>query len=53
MLCEGESGGSLEGGFIEHHDLCFFVVNAYLTILYPALEGIYHGLELYRGSRYK
>jgi len=24
-----ESGGPLGGGFIEHHDLCFFMVDAH------------------------
>jgi len=50
---EGESGGSLGGCFIEHHDLCFFVVNAHTTSLCPVLAGVYHRLELRWGSGYK
>ena len=38
MKIGGRSGGSLGGGFIEHHDLCFFVVDAHTTSLCPVLE---------------
>jgi len=50
---EGDSGGSLGGGVVEHHDLCFFVVNAHTTSLCSFLAGIYHGLKLRWGSGYK
>jgi len=41
-----ESGGPLGGGFIEHHDLCFFMVDAHTATLCPVLAGVYHGLTL-------
>jgi len=50
---EGDSGGSLGRGFVEHHDLCFFVVNVHTTLLCLVLAGIYHRLELRWGSVYK
>jgi len=46
----GESGGPLGGGFIEHHDLSFFVVDAHTASLCPVLAGVYHGLKLRWGS---
>jgi len=49
----GRSGGSLGGGFIEHHDLCFFVVDAHTTSLCPVLAGVDHRLELRGGSSYE
>jgi len=49
----GESGGPLGGGFIEHHDLCFFVVDAHTASLCPNLAGVYQGLKLRRGSSYE
>jgi len=49
----GESGGSLGGGFIEHHDLCFFVVDAHTTALCPVLAGVDHQLELRGGYGYE
>jgi len=53
----GESGGSLGGGFIGHHDLCFFVVDAHMrqsaTSLCPVLAGVNHRLELRWGSGYE
>ena len=45
-----ESGGPLGGGFIEHHDLCFFMVDAHTATLYPVLAGVYHGLKLRWGG---
>jgi len=51
--CEGECVYSLEEGFVEHHDFCFFVVKAHSTSLCPILPGIYHELVLCRGSYYK
>ena len=43
MKSGGESGGPLGGGFIEHHDLCFFMVNAHtasqMLFLTNYLEG--------------
>ena len=53
MECERESGGSLEWGFEERHDFCFFVVNAHSTSLCPILASIYHGSESCRGSCHK
>jgi len=47
---EGDYSGSLEGCFVEHHDLCVFVVDAHTTSLCPVLAGVYHGLELCWGS---
>jgi len=41
---EGDSGGSLGGGFVENYDLCFFVVNAHTASLCPVLVGIHHRL---------
>ena len=38
------------GVFIEHHDLCFFVVTAHTASLCPVLAGVYHGLKLCWGS---
>ena len=49
MKSGGESGGSLGGGFIEHHDLYFFVVDAHTTALCP----VDHRLELRGGSGYE
>jgi len=48
-----KSGSLLGGGFIEHHDLCFFMVDAHATSLCPVLSGVYHGLKLTRGSDYE
>jgi len=53
---EGESGVPLGWGFIEHHDLCFFMVDAHTATLYPVLTGVYHGLsftEVHWGSGYE
>ena len=44
MKSEGDSGGSLGGGFVENYDLCFFVVNAHTASLCPVLVGIHHRL---------
>jgi len=41
------------GGFIEHHDLCFFVVDAHTASFCPVLAGIYPGLKLRWGSGYE
>jgi len=49
----GASGGSLGGGFIEHHDLCFFAVDAHTTSLRPVLAGVNYRLELRGGSGYE
>jgi len=49
----GEFGGPLGGGVIEHHDLCFFMVDAHTTSLCPVLVGVYHGLKLRWGSGYE
>jgi len=49
----GESGGPLGGGFIEHHDLCSFMVDAHTASLCPVLAGIYRGLKLSWGSGYE
>jgi len=49
----GECGGSLGGGFIEHHDLCFFVFDAHTTSLCPVLAGVDHRLELRWGFGYE
>jgi len=38
MKSGGESGGPLGGGFIEHHDLCFFMVDAHMASLCPVLQ---------------
>jgi len=43
----------LGGGSIEHHDLCFFVVDAHTTSLCPVLAGVDHRLELRWGSGYE
>jgi len=43
----------LGGGFIEHHDLYFFVVDAHTTSLCPVLAGVDHRLELRWGSGYE
>ena len=53
MKSGGESGGPLGGGFIEHHDLCFFVDDAQTASLCPVLAGVYHGLKLRWGSGYE
>ena len=53
MKSGGESGGPLGGGFIEHHDLYFFVVDAHTASLCPVLAGVYHGLKLRWGSGYE
>ena len=53
MKSGGESGGSLGRGFIEHHDLCFFMVDAHTTSLCSVLAGIYHRLKLRWGSGYE
>jgi len=49
----GESGGPLGRGFIEHHDLCFFMVDAHMALLCPVLAGVYHRLKLRWGSGYE
>jgi len=49
----GEFGGSLGGGFIEHHDLHFFVVDAHTTVLCPVLAGVDHRLGLRGRSGYE
>jgi len=49
----GGSGGPLGRGFIEHHDLCFFVVDAHTTSLCPVLAVVNHRLELHWGSGYE
>ena len=41
MKSGGESDGPLGGGFIEHHDLCFFMVDAHTASLCPVLAGVY------------
>ena len=41
MKSGGGSGVPLGGGFIEHHDLCFFLVDAHTASLCPVLAGIY------------
>ena len=48
-----KSGGSLGRGFIEHHVLCFFIVDAHTTSLCPVLAGVDHRLELRWGSGYE
>ena len=53
MKSGGESGGPLGWGFIEHHDLSFFVVDARTALFCPVLAGVYHGLELRWGSGYE
>jgi len=49
----GESGGPLGVGFIEYHDLCFFMVDAHTASLCPVLAVVYHGLKLRWGSGYE
>ena len=49
----GKSCGPLGGSFIEHHDLCFFMVDAHTASLCPVLAGIQHGLKLRWGSGYE
>jgi len=50
---EGDSTDSLGGGFPEHYDLYFSVVNTHTTSLCAVLAGVYHGLELCWGSGHK
>ena len=59
MKSGGESGGPLGGSggplgevFIEHHDLCFSMVDAHTASLCPVLAGVYHGLKLRWESGY-
>ena len=53
MKSGGVSGGLLERGFIEHHDFCFFVVDAHTTSLCPVLAGVNYRLELRWGSGFE
>jgi len=53
MKSGGESGSPLGGGFIEHHDLCFFMFDAHTATLCPVLAGVYHELKLDWGSGYE
>ena len=53
MKSGAESGGPLGGAFKEHHDLCFFMVDAHTASLCPVLAGVYHGLKLRWGSGYE